>query len=110
MAAYAPALQTVLEQVVSAGKGRELAAVKLLLGQMDLKGRVITADALACQREVCEIITAGEGDYLLPVDGNQPSLLGDLQEAFSPSGAAGPAEADCAAGQRRAERAERAGG
>ncbi len=103
MAAYAPALQTVLDQVASAGKGHELAAVKLLLGQLDLKGRVITADVLATQREVCEIITAGGVDYLLPVDENQPSLLGDLKEAFSPSAAAGPAQADCAAGRGGAE-------
>lgn len=107
--AYAPALQTVLDQVVSEGKGHELAAVKLLLGQMDLKGRVITADALACQREVCETITAKEGDYLLPVDGNQPALLDDIQEAFSPSASAGPTDADYAAARRpgRGEEGER---
>lgn len=112
VAAYGPALQAVLEQVASAGKGQELAAVKLLLGQLDLKGRIITADALATQREVCEIINAGEGEYLLPVDENQPSLLGDLQEAFSPSGSAGGRDADRAAGgrTRRGERPERAGG
>lgn len=97
VAAYAPALQTVLDQVATAGKGHELAAVKLLLGQVDLKDRLITADALATQREVCEAITAGGGDYLLPVDGNQPSLLADLQEAFSPTGVAEPPDADCAA-------------
>ncbi len=94
VAAYGPALKTVLDQVASEGKGRELAAVKLLLGQLELKGRVITADALATQREVCEVVTAGEGDYLLPVDGNQPSLLADIQEAFSPSGPAGARGAD----------------
>jgi predicted transposase YbfD/YdcC len=80
--------------VASGGKGQELAAVKLLLGQLPLKGRIITADALATQREVSEIILAGGGDYLLPVDKNQPSLLADLQEAFSPSAVAGPGQAD----------------
>ncbi len=110
VAAYGPALRTVLDQVASEGKGRELAAVKLLLGQLDLKGRLITADALATQREVCEIVIAGGGAYLLPVDGNQPSLLADIKEAFSPSGAAGPRGADWAAEQRagRPERRERA--
>ena len=109
VAAYGPALQAVLDQVASAGKGHELAAVKLLLGQMDLKGRIITADALATQREVCEIINARGGDYLLPVDANQPSLLGDIEEAFSPSATAGPAESHSAAARRpvRPERGER---
>ena len=84
VAAYAPALQTVLDQVASEGKGHELAAVELLLGRLELKGRVITADALATQREVCRRINAGEGDYLLSVKENQPALLADIQEAFSP--------------------------
>lgn len=96
VAAYVPALKMVVAQVTSEGKGHELAAVKLLLGQIDLKGKVITADALACQREICETITDGEGDYLFPVDNNQPTLLADIQESFSPSAAAGPADANCA--------------
>lgn len=94
VAAYAPALQTVLDQLASGDKGQELAAVKMLLGQLPLKDRIITADALATQREVCGIILAGEGDYLLPVDKNQPTLLADLQETFSPSAAAGPRDDD----------------
>lgn len=94
VAAYAPALQTVLDQVASEGKGHELAAVELLLGRLPLKGRVITADALATQRGVCKLIKVGEGDYLLPVKENQPTLLADIQEAFSPSATPGPSGAD----------------
>ena len=86
VAAYAPALNVVLDQVATEGRGRELAAVKLLLGQLPLKDRVITADALATQREVCTTILESGGDYLLPVKENQPTLLEDIQEAFSPSG------------------------
>ena len=39
----------------------------------------------------------GGGDDLLPVKDNQPSLLADLAEAFSPSRAAGGGRAptDC---------------
>ncbi len=94
VAAYAPALQMVLDQVASEGKGHELAAVELLLGRLPLKERVVTADALATQRSVCTIIKDGGGDYLLPVDENQPSLLGDIQEAFSPSAPARASGAD----------------
>ena len=94
VAAYAPALQTVLDQVASEGKGHELAAVELLLGRLALKDRVVTADALATQRSVCTMIKDGGGYYLLPVDGNQPSLLGDIQEAFSPSAPARARGAD----------------
>lgn len=94
VAAYAPALQVVLDQLATEGKGQELAAVKMLLRQLPLKDRVITADALSTQREVCEIILAGERDYLLPVDRSQPALLADLQEASSPSAAAGSGNGD----------------
>ena len=85
VAAYVPALGHVLEQLETAGKGRELAAVALLLGRLPLKGRVLSGDALLTQREVCTTILGGQGDYLLPVKDNQPSLLADIQEAFSPS-------------------------
>jgi predicted transposase YbfD/YdcC len=83
--------------VASAGKGHELAAVKLLLGQLPLEGRVITADGLATQREVCEIVKDGKGDYLLPVKENQGALLADIKEAFSPSAVAEPGRTDCTA-------------
>lgn len=64
----------------------------MLLGRLVLKGRVITGDALLTQREVCKDILGGGGDYLLPVKENQPSLLRDIEEAFSPSAATGPGE------------------
>lgn len=89
VAAYVPALAHVLDQAATDGKGRELAAVHLLLGRLPPRGRVFTGDALLTQREVCQTILAGGGDDLLPVKDNQPSLLDDLTEAFSPSGPAG---------------------
>ena len=86
VAAYAPALQVVLDQVETAGKGQELAAVEVLLGRLPLQGRVVTGDALLTQRSVCTIILEAGGDYLLPVKENQPTLLSDLRTAFSPGG------------------------
>lgn len=94
VAAYVPALETVLDQLATEGKGKELAAAELLLGQLPLKGRVYTGDALLTQREVCKTITEGGGDYLLPVKENQPALLADLKEAFSPSRPTGPGGAN----------------
>jgi len=67
------------------GKGEELAAVKEVLGQVPLKGRVVVANALLTQRKVCEQIVAGGGEYLLPVKENQPTLRRDLEVAFSPT-------------------------
>jgi hypothetical protein len=84
VAAYAHRAGAVLAQAPSPGKGRELAAVAAVLAQAPLSGRLVTGDALLTQRDVCARIVAGGGDYLLPVDANQPALLAACEAAFSP--------------------------
>jgi len=84
-AAYVPALHIVLDQLDADTKGQELTMAKLLLGQLPLHGRVVTGDALLTQREICSTIMDGGGAYLFPVKDNQPALLHDIEEAFSPS-------------------------
>ncbi len=86
VSAYASRAGAVLAQVAAPGKGQELAAAKEVLRQVPLEGRVVVADALLTQREVCEQIVAGGGEYVLPVKANQPTLYRDLEAAFSPSG------------------------
>lgn len=90
VAAYAHRTGAVLGQVPSPGKGQELAAVKTLLAEVPLAGRPVTGDALLTQRDVCIQIVAGGGDYLLPVDENQPALLAAVEAAFSPLDGDGP--------------------
>ena len=110
VAAYAPALQVVLDQLETAGKGHAVGAAEALLGRLPLKGRVITGEALLTQRRVCAALLAGQGDDLLPVQENQPALLAALERAVSPAGAArGGGGAETAAARPAAGRA-RAGG
>jgi len=100
VAAYAHAAGAVLAQVRTAGKGHELAAAQQVLAQVPLQGRLVTGDALLTQRELCEQVVAAGGDYVLPVDENQPALRADLEATFSPLGAgesAGAGGADAAA-------------
>ncbi len=84
VAAYAHEAQVILLQVATVGKGHELAGVRQLLSQRPLSGRVITGDALLTQRDLCTTIVAAHGNYLFPVKENQPELLKDCQDAFSP--------------------------
>jgi hypothetical protein len=84
VAAYTHEAGTVLAQVAAPGKGHELAAATTVLGTVALTGRVVTADALLTQRARCEQIVEREGDYVLPVDANQPALRSEVEEAFSP--------------------------
>ena len=65
----------------------------------------MTGDALLTQRDLCAQVVAAGGDYLLPVDDNQPALLADAEAAFSPmgpgeragAGHADPAKRTCSA-------------
>ena len=84
VAAYAHGAGAVLAQVAAPGKGQELAAAKALLADLPLAGRVVTGDALLTQRTICEQVVADGGDYVLPVDANQPTLRAEVEEAFSP--------------------------
>jgi hypothetical protein len=86
---YAHAAQTVIAQVRTAGKGHELTATRTLLTQTDLAGRVVTGDALLTDRTLCQQVVAAGGDYLLPVEHDQPTLRADLETAFSPLAADG---------------------
>jgi hypothetical protein len=92
VAVYALRAGAVLAQIRAREKGAELPATKAALAQVDLAGHVVMGDALQTQREVCEQIVAGGGEYLLPVKENQPALLDDLVAAFSPSVPRSPAD------------------
>lgn len=82
--AHAHQAGAILAQVRSAGKGHELAAAARLLDKVPLAGRLVTGDALLTQREVSRRIVARGGDYLLPVEGNQPTLRDGIAATFSP--------------------------
>ncbi len=84
VAAFAHRAGAVLAQAPSPVKGQDLAAVKPVLGEVDVTGRPVTGDALLTQRDVCLRIVAGAGHDLLPVDENQPALLAAVEAAFSP--------------------------
>lgn len=73
-----------------AEKTNEHKAGLKLLEQLALDGRVVTADAMFCHRDVCETILARGGHYFLFVKDNQPTLLGDIRAALaSPASDAG---------------------
>jgi hypothetical protein len=59
-----------------------------LLETLVLKGRVVTGDAMFCQRDVCEKIRHREGHYFVVVKDNQPELkeaiAAEFRAAFSP--------------------------
>jgi len=62
----------------------ELAVAYRLIPQIDWKGKILTGDALYCQRYLCELLFKAGGDYLFIVKGNQPQLLEDIRLLFAP--------------------------
>lgn len=60
----------------------ELSLAPAILAALPLVGRVVTGDALYCQRAVCTQIRQAHGHYLFVVKGNQPTLLEDLTLLF----------------------------
>jgi len=69
----------VFSQVAVQDKENEILAIPRLLELLDLKGAVVTIDAIGTQREIAAQIVKAGGDYLLPVKNNQPALLEKVQ-------------------------------
>ena len=61
----------------------ELATAPALIARLDWQGRVLTGDALYCQRALCQQVVDAGGDYLVLVKGNQPQLHRDLATLFA---------------------------
>jgi hypothetical protein len=83
LAAYAPQVQAVLAQIKVDAKTNEHKAALRLLGLLPVKGKVITGDAMFCQRDFCEAVVAAGGDYVLTVKANQPGLQIDVAAGFA---------------------------
>jgi predicted transposase YbfD/YdcC len=82
VSAWACHARLTLGQVVLESKSNEITAIPLLLELLDLKGCIVTIDAMGCQKEIAAAIRAGEADYVLAVKDNQPSLHQAVHEAF----------------------------
>jgi predicted transposase YbfD/YdcC len=72
----------VLAQIAADAKSNEITAVPKLLEMLSLKGTIVTADALNCQREIAQQIVDQGGDYALALKGNQGTLLADVRTYF----------------------------
>lgn len=64
-------------------KSNEITAIPELLEKIQIKGQVITIDAMGTQKEIAEKIKEKRADYVLALKGNQGSLLEEVKEYFS---------------------------
>lgn len=71
-----------LAQTFVGEKSNEITAIPELLDLLNLKGSVVTIDAMGTQRAIAEKIVTKEGDYILAVKGNQGSLHDEVRDQF----------------------------
>jgi len=78
VSAWGSEQRLVLAQIATDAKSNEITAVPKLLRMLTLKGTIVTADALNCQRAIAGQIVEQEGDYALALKGNQGTLFDDV--------------------------------
>lgn len=83
VSAFAASNEVILGQLKTAGKGRELEGIKLMLQLLDLEGTTVTIDAGGCHKEIAGLIREKDGDYILGLKGNQGTLLAEVENFFT---------------------------
>jgi predicted transposase YbfD/YdcC len=83
VSAYATEAGLVLAQRAVAGKSNEITAIPELLDMLNLKGAIVTIDAMGTQKEIARRIVDKGADYVLALKGNQTSLHEDAALFFA---------------------------
>jgi predicted transposase YbfD/YdcC len=83
VSAFATEARVVLGQEKVSDKSNEITAIPKLLELLDVKGHIITIDAMGCQYNIANKIVAKEGDYIFSLKGNQGSLSEDVTLYFN---------------------------
>jgi predicted transposase YbfD/YdcC len=63
-----------LGQALCAEKSNEITAIPELLKKIDVRGGIVTIDAMGTQKVIAEEVVRGKADYVLALKGNQGSL------------------------------------
>jgi predicted transposase YbfD/YdcC len=84
LAAYLPNQGVVLAQMRVDEKSNEITHAPKLLRQVDLRGVVVSGDAMFDQRELSIQIVQANGDYLWIVKDNQAGLREEIEVLFQP--------------------------
>ena len=72
-----------LGQVATEEKSNEITAIPELIDRIEVKGAIVTIDAMGCQKAIAKKIVDAKGDYVLAVKDNQPKLHEAIKELFS---------------------------
>ena len=82
VSAFSAEFGLVLGQLACEEKSNEITAIPKLLKQLELKGCIVTIDAMGTQSEIAAAITNKGADYILSLKENQPGLYRDVKLYF----------------------------
>jgi predicted transposase YbfD/YdcC len=82
VSAWATTQGLTLGQVAVDSKSNEITAIPELLKMLELRGAIVSIDAMGCQKEIAKGIVQKEADYVLAVKDNQPTLMAALETFF----------------------------
>ena len=83
VSAWAAENRLVLGQTPTASHSNEITAIPELLSLLELKGCLVTIDAMGCQKNIARQIVDGGSDYLLAVKSNQGELHENVKDVFA---------------------------
>ena len=81
--AWASDLGLCLGQLKVDEKSNEITAIPELLKLLELKGCLVSIDAMGTQKKIAQAIIAKEADFFLPVKGNQKALAQEVENQFN---------------------------
>jgi predicted transposase YbfD/YdcC len=81
VSAWASQQRLTLGQVATDEKSNEITAIPRLLRLLQLRGALVTIDAVGCQKEIATQVREQEGHYVLALKDNHPGLLADVRKA-----------------------------
>ena len=82
ISAFVAENQITLGELTVEEKTNEITAVPELLDLIDVKGEIVTADAMSCQKKIVEKIIGKKADYTIGLKQNQPALYQDAADYY----------------------------
>ncbi len=83
VSAFASSMEICFGQVKTEEKSNEITAIPELLEILELKGLIVTIDAMGCQKKIAEKIVEKKADYLFSLKGNQEKIHEDVKDFFN---------------------------
>ena len=83
ISAWSSNASVVMAQIKSDGKSNEITSIPELLKLLQLRGCIVTMDAMNCQKKTAAQIVKQGGDYLMCLKENHPDMRRNVEDRFN---------------------------